>query len=114
MPQNWLTDKMSYHRPEWIAPSDDIDPGSPVKPPEYRVLQPLSRLDAKYDLGSSAESWKYFWHPVATVKEFRSHTHTGKGPMSTVLLGQRIGAFVRLPGSAHARAMAARSQRRMK
>lgn len=90
MAQNWLTDKLSYHRPEWIASTDDIDPGSPVKPPQFRRLQAASGPDVKYDLGTTADPWKYFWHPVATVTEFRAHNHTGKGPMSTVLLGVRI------------------------
>ncbi|GAB3625354.1 phthalate 4,5-dioxygenase [Pandoraea terrae] len=90
MAQNWLNAKLPYHPPEWIEPSDMIDPGSPCKPPEYRKLKPLSRPDAHYDLGSTADTWKYFWHPVATVKEFRSHAHGGKGPMSTMLLGQRL------------------------
>lgn len=90
MTQNWLSPKQPPHPPEWLAPSDAIDPGNPCKPPEYRTLVPLSRPDASYDLGSSADTWKYFWHPVATLKEFRSHAHGGQGPMSTMLLGERI------------------------
>ncbi|MFC4927037.1 Rieske 2Fe-2S domain-containing protein [Delftia deserti] len=90
MAQNWLSDKLPYHRPEWLGSSDNIQPGTPVQPPQYRTLQSSDSPATSYDLGTTAESWKYFWHPVATVKEFRGHTHSGKGPMSTVLLGQRI------------------------
>ncbi|MFB9127845.1 aromatic ring-hydroxylating dioxygenase subunit alpha [Paraburkholderia dipogonis] len=90
MAQNWLHANLPHHPPEWLASSDNIDPGNPCKPPEYRTLVPLSRPEALYDLGSNAETWKYFWHVAATVKEFRSHAHGAKGPMSTMLLGERI------------------------
>lgn len=101
MTQNWLTNKLSYHDPRWMFDSDKIDPGHPSKPPEFRAIEPLSDPNAKYDLGTSAEPWKYFWHPVATLKEFRGHTHGGKGPMSTILLGERV-VLVDLTGQIHA------------
>ncbi|MHB1582135.1 MAG: Rieske 2Fe-2S domain-containing protein [Acidimicrobiales bacterium] len=70
--------------------NDAIDHGSPVKPPEYRqVVTPSDPLGI-YDLGSKAEFWRLFWHPVCTLHELRAHCSGGRGPLQTTLLGERI------------------------
>ena len=97
MSNNWVNTKLSYHLPEWIRSSSIIDPGVPGRPPEYRQIVPRSCPDAPYDLGSSAQTWSNFWHPVATLQEFRSYSHTGRGPMSTRLLDRAI-VLVELEG----------------
>lgn len=67
-----------------------IDPGSPVKPPEYRERVLPADPHQLYDLQSQASFWRLFWHPVCTIKELRSSTFSGHGPLATVLLGERI------------------------
>ncbi|ABQ68393.1 Rieske (2Fe-2S) domain protein [Rhizorhabdus wittichii RW1] len=101
MANYWFNSKLGYAPPDWFSTFGNIDPGSPVKPPEFRRLMPLSRPDADYDLGSNAETWSYFWHPVATLAEFQSHSHTGRGPMATRLLDRQI-VLVELDGKVQA------------
>lgn len=44
-----------------------------------------------YDLNTSAETWKKFWHPVATLHELREAKPGGRGPLKTTLLGETVG-----------------------
>lgn len=46
---------------------------------------------AVYDLNTTAETWKHFWHPVATLEELRSAIPGGRGPLQSTLLGEKIG-----------------------
>ncbi|MEV7005016.1 aromatic ring-hydroxylating dioxygenase subunit alpha [Streptosporangium sp. NPDC051022] len=46
--------------------------------------------ETRYDLGSTADTWKYFWHPVCTLDELRDAKPGGKGPLQSTLLGERI------------------------
>lgn len=44
-----------------------------------------------YDLNTHAETWRLFWHPVATLDELREAKPGGRGPLRTQLLGEYIG-----------------------
>jgi hypothetical protein len=46
MANYWFNSKLGYAPPDWFSTFGNIDPGSPVKPPEFRRLMPLSRPDA--------------------------------------------------------------------
>jgi methylxanthine N1-demethylase len=51
----------------------------------------VSQDDTQYDLGTRAETWRHFWHPVATLHELREAKPGGRGPLQSTLLGERIG-----------------------
>ncbi len=44
-----------------------------------------------YDLNTRVETWRKFWHPVATLHELREAKPGGRGPLRTTLLGQSVG-----------------------
>ncbi|GAA5137016.1 molybdenum cofactor-independent xanthine hydroxylase subunit HpxD [Alloalcanivorax gelatiniphagus] len=54
------------------------------------VANPMLGNDV-YDLETSVETWRMFWHPVATLHELRESKPGGKGPMQCQLLGQKVG-----------------------
>lgn len=50
-----------------------------------------TRSEELYDLNTSVETWRKFWHPVATLHELREAKPGGRGPLRTTLLGQSVG-----------------------